>query len=209
MGEYDMYTNDSFQEKLNILYQCIFGDKKISVQNLNYGVSNQDFPFNWYEPMRSFYATFSQEREFMKCMYDIKTPDEVVIENNIMYVAKERQGVCAYGVEIDTGRVIYLDNTNNIAEPINMQIEDFILYLIALQSSQFCVCSGKLSDCVETLESNFSNQRVSNNRNEGAVYFFSEGVILVTVGNDAFVSSRDDSFMEAFEETTSFEVDYF
>lgn len=204
-----MNTDFSFQEKLDILYRCIFNvshNGNLELINESHGqVVFEDFN----EALRLFYATFADQKGFMKCLYDIKMPDEVVIENNIMLIAREQQDVCTYGVEIDTGRVIYLDNTNNVAEPLNMQIDDFILYLIAIQCSEFCSCAGMISDCCSLLKENYSNNRISNNSDDGAVYYFDEGVILAVIDNDAYVSSKDDSIMESFEESTELEVDYF
>ena len=204
-----MNTDSRFQEKLNTLYQCIFGDvckDDMTLVNKPCGhVVFEDLP----EPLRLFYATFADKKDFMKCLYDIKLPDEVAIENNIMIIARERQGVCAYGVEIDNGRVIYLDDSNRVAESLNMQIDDFILYLIAIQCSGFCSCTGKIYNCFSLLEESYRNQRITNNSDDGAVYFFGEGVILAVNGKDAYVSSKDDSIMELFEEDTTFDVDYF
>ena len=124
-----MYIDFSFQEKLQILYQGIFPDshgRGIDVEH-----TQTDFEdFN--EVLGVFYAVFSARRDFMKCLYDIKLPEELAVENNIMLIAIERQGVCAYGVEMGTGRVLYLDHTNGVAEPMDMQIDDFILYLIEM-----------------------------------------------------------------------------
>lgn len=199
-----------FQNKLNTLYSCIFHEPN-SAENIELKrIDNSKEALDgWNKALHLFYNVFAKQKRFMKCLYDIKTPEELVVDNNFMIIAKERQSVCAYGIEIDNGKIIYVDNTNEVAEPLNIQIEDFILYLIAIQSSEFSLCSGKISNCSNLLRTQFDEQRISNQDNEGAVYYFNEGVILVVNGDDALVSAADDTSMEKFEADTAFDVDYF
>ena len=200
----------SFQKKLNTLYSCIFHEpnsaERMELEGIDHSKEALD---GWNKALHLFYILFAKQERFMKCLYDIKTPEELIVDNNFMIIAKERQNVCAYGIEIDNGNIIYLDNTNEVAEPINIQIDDFILYLIAVQSSEFSLCSGKIRNCSNLLRTQFDEQRISNQDNEGAVYYFTEGVILVVNGDDALVSAADDTSMEKFEADTAFDVEYF
>lgn len=205
-----MIAELSFREKLHTLYRCIFNDLEITEdRELNEKPGGQATPEGWNEALHLFYALFAKQKSFMKCLYDIKTPEEIVIDRNVMIIAKERQNVCAYGIEVDTGKPIYLDHTNEVAEPLDMQVDDFILYLIALQCSEYCQCSGRISNCFHVLNTKFNNNRISNQFEDGAVYYFDEGVIMVVNKNDALVSAKDDQSMESFEANTQFDVDYF
>ena len=112
-----MYADLSFQEKLHALYQGIFHDSHAhDIDEPHTQAGLEDFN----EALGVFYAAFASHRAFMKCLYDIKLPEELAVENNIMLIAVERQGVCAYGVEMETERVLYLDHTNSVAEPLDM-----------------------------------------------------------------------------------------
>lgn len=200
----------NYQEKLQILYRFIFDDSGFSTEReLNEKLGTQVVSEGWNKALHLFYAQFAKQKSFMKCLYDIKTPEEPVVDRNFMIIAKERQNVCTYGIEIDTGKLFYLDNTNGVAEPFNMQVEDFILYLIALQCSEFCSCSGRIRNCLDTLKTKCNHNRMTNHCDDGAVFYFDEGIVLVVVENDALVSAKDDQSMKNFEEKMSFDVDYF
>lgn len=199
----------SFWEKLNALYHYIFCDAHKRDRESADGIQIQTDPWEASEALGLFYALFAEQKDFMKCLYDIKVSGELDAEDGFLLLAKERQGVCAYGLESSTGRIFYLDDTNRVAEPVNMGMEDFILWLIAVQCSQFRPCAGRIMNCREDLETRFRSQRITTNSGDGAVYCFDGGAILAITGNDAIISAKDDSTMEAFEEITGFEVDYF
>ncbi len=201
-----MYIDISFQEKLQVLCQCIFPDSHGRGTDKAHA---QSALVDGNEALGAFYAAFAAHRDFMKCLYDIKLPEELAVENNIMLIALERQGVCAYGVEMKTERVLYLDHTNGVAEPLDMQIDDFILYLTAIQCTAFRPCAGTIPNGSGLINDRYHSLRITNNSGDCAVYLFEDGVILVVSGNDAFVSARDDRMMEAFEANTGFEVDCF
>ena len=204
-----MNAKSSFQEELNTLYLNIFHKGLSADTGLADKALRQVGCAGSGRALALFYALFAGEKDFMKCLYDIKLPEELDAEDGFLLIAKEQQGVCAYGVEIATGKVFYLDDTNRVAEPVNMGMEDFILWLIAVQCSQFRPCDGRITNCREDLETRFRSQRITTNSCDGAVYCFDGGAILAITGNDAIISAKDDSTMEAFEEITGFEVDYF
>ena len=204
-----MHPDSCFPTKLKALYQYIFSDSP----NLNTEFVNcTQIPAisgEFAQALGLFYALFAEHHDFMKCMYDMKLPDELVIENDRMLIAVEQQGVCAYSLDTNTGTVVQSDRTGKLVKPLDLKIEDFLLYLIAIQCTQYCLCSGMVEDCRSVLKETYSDRRITGAANNGAVYLFSEGVILVVSGNDGYVSSRDDDRMAAFEENTGFDVDYF
>lgn len=199
----------SFREKLNTLYHGIFCDAHKTDREPAGGIQIQTGSGEASEALGLFFALFAGQKDFMKCLYDIKLPEKLDAEDGFLLIAKEQQGVCAYGVEIATGKVFYLDDTNCVAEPLNRGMEDFLLWLIAVQCSQFRPCAGRITNCREDLETRFRSQRITANSGDGAVYCFDGGAILAITGNDALVSAKEDSAMEAFEENSGFEVDYF
>ena len=202
-----MNVSSCFQDKLTALYSFVFSDVRAEKED-NEPVAAGCFEFLG-DTLGFFYATFADHKEFLNGTYDIQWPDEAAIRNGIFRIAVERQNVCAYGVEVGTGRVIYQDDTNEIAEPIDMKLDDFILYLVALQCLGFCEPSGKIENASDLLKSRFDEKRITEHSIDGTVYAFDEGVLLVAIGKDAYVSAKDDESLAAFEADTSFAVDWF
>ena len=204
-----MQAASSFQAKLCALYPCIFPDSPNPDAGLAAGVrlpAESEAPA---QALASFYAVFGEHRDFLKCLYDLRLPAELAVEDGFMALAVEQQGACAYGVDLSSGKVFCRDRAARLAEPVDLRMEDFLLYLTAIQCTQYCACSGSVADFRPVLEERYSDRRLTDAAGSGAVYLFSEGVILVVSGNDAFVSSRDDDRMAAFEAHTGFDVDYF
>lgn len=95
------------------------------------------------EALRDFYLMFGNDLVFLKCMYDIIRPKELCVVDRILIIAKEYQNVCSYGIDIDTQKVIYLDESNHITKIMESDIEDFLIYLLAVQGTEFLPCIGK------------------------------------------------------------------
>ena len=190
--------------KLNTLYDWMFHD---APQDNASAIDLPPTPAS--DVLRRFYGVFAKQKACMKGIYDIKMPEELGVEEGVMLIARERQGVCAYGIEEDTGRVIYLDHTNGVVEPLPMQAEDFLLYLIALQYTGFCPSAGQIAGGAAPVREKWGGHRMTSVCGDGAVYCFDEGVILVISGQDALVCAEKDGVMEAFERKTGWEVDYF
>lgn len=201
-----MKAHAEFHEKLNILTSILFPDLlpadtgPESLPPLPEGPNH--------ETLRCFGRALDGHRDFLKGLYDIMLPQEASIKGDLLLLAREQQGACSYGLDLPSGKVLYLDPAG-AAEPLDLSLEDFLLYLTAIQSSGYLPCSGKVGQCRDLLEDRFSDRRLTGAAGEGAVYCFEEGVILAVVGNDAFASAPDDAAMETFERERSLEVDYF
>ena len=140
-------------------------------------------------------------------MYDIIRPKELCVVDRILIIAKEYQNVCSYGIDIDTEKVIYLDESNHITKIMESDIEDFLIYLLAVQGTEFLPCIGKVSrKFIDKFEKNLF--RVSKAAGEGAVYCGKKDIICVVVENDIFISAKNDDAMQKFEEISGLEVDY-
>ena len=201
-----MKAHAEFHEKLNILTSILFPDLlpadtgPESLPPLPEGPNH--------ETLRCFGRALDGHRDFLKGLYDIMLPQEASIKGDLLLLAREQQGVCSYGLDLPSGKVLYLDPAGN-AEPLDLSLQDFLLYLTALQSTGSCPCSGRIQNCRQLLEEKYTDFRITEASGEGAVYCFEEGVILALAGNDAFASAPDDAAMETFERERSLEVDYF
>ena len=201
-----MKTQAEFHEKLNILTAILFPDAPPSDPGPEILPSLPEGPFH--ETLSCFCRALAGHRDFRKGLYDIRLPEEALVKGDILLIAIEQQGVCSYGLDLPSGKILYLD-PSGAAEPLDLSPEDFLLYLTALQSSGFCPCSGRIEDCSKLLKEKYPDRRITNTSGEGAVYCFEEGVVLAVTGNDAFASAADDAAMETFERLSSLEVDYF
>jgi hypothetical protein len=201
-----MKTQTDFHEKLDILTAILIPDASPADPGPGILPPLPEGPDR--ETLRCFYAALSRHREFLKGLYEICLPEEAEISGDNLIIAREQQGVCSYGLDLASGKILYLDPAG-AAEPLDLSLEDFLLYLTALQSSGFCPCSGRIEDCSKLLKEKFSDRRITETSKEGAVYCFEEGVVLAVSGNDAFASAADDADMEAFERLRGLEVDYF
>ena len=201
-----MKTQADFQEKLNILTAILFPgppSADTGPEILPPVPEGAD-----HKTLLCFGRALARHREFLKGQYEIFLPEEAEISGDILTIAREQQGVCSYGLDLASGKILYLDPAG-AAEPLDLSLEDFLLYLTALQSSGFCPCSGRIDGCRNLLKAKYSDRRITKTSGEGAVYCFEEGVVLAVSGNDAFASAADDAAMEAFERLRGLEVDYF
>ena len=201
-----MKAHAEFHEKLNILTAVLFPGASPADTDPEILPPVPGGPDH--EAILCFCRALARHREFLKGLYDICLPGEAADSGDILMIAREEQGVCSYGLEKSTGKVLYLDPAGT-ADPLDLSLEDFLLYLTALQSSGFCPCSGRIEGCRQLLKEKYSDRRITDTSGEGAVYCFEEGVILAVVGNDAFASAAYDAAMESFERMRSLEVDCF
>lgn len=156
---------------------------------------------------KEFYLIFGNDLVFLKYMYDIIRPKELCVVERILIIAKEYQNVCSYGIDIDTQKVIYLDESNHITKIMESDIEDFLIYLLAVQGTEFLPCGGKVSrKFIDKFEKHLF--KVSKVDGEGTVYCGKNDIICVVVGNDIFISTKNDDAMQKFEEISGLEVDY-
>lgn len=201
-----MKTHEEFHEKLNILTGILFPYAPFAEPGPEILPSLPEGPYQ--ETLRCFGRAFAGHRDFLKGLYDIMLPKESSISGDMLLLAREQQGVCSYGLDLASGKVLYLETAGN-AEPLDLSLEDFLLYLTALQSTVSCPCSGRIQNCRQLLKEKYTDFRITGASGEGAVYCFEEGVILAVAGNDAYASAPDDAAMETFERERSLEADYF
>jgi len=197
----------SFDEKLQTISTIYFGNCDQSFSEDDFRIIENDLNVTIPVALRKFYLMFGGRVDFLKCMYNITLPREFYIENNVLMFAKEYQNVCAYGISIDTQKPIYFDISNDINEPVDQEIEDFLLYMLAIQGTEFSPCVGKISAKLATdLEEHLL--KMSESSGEKAVFCSKDGVIGVIVGNEIFISAKSDECMEKFESDSGLEIDY-
>lgn len=208
--EKDMYMQKSitFIEKLKIISEIYLNKHELSFSENEFMSIENNLQTKLPIPLREFYLMFGGNLDLLKCMYNIATPRELYIENNILMLAKENQNVCGYGINIDTQKIIYFDSSNNILETVNQNIEDFLIYLLAIQGTEYFHCVGKIStDSVVELERYLI--RISKADGEGAVFCSTSGIIGFVVGNDIFLSAKNDDCMGELENESGLEIDFF
>lgn len=120
-------------------------------------------------------------------------------------IAKKNQNVCAYGIDLDTHKPVYLDKRNQILQPVNRELGDFLLYLLAIQGTGFFYCIGRIGvKFLKELEKHLL--RLTSADGEGAVFCSRSGIIAIVVGSDIFLSAREDACMELFESESGLEI---
>lgn len=202
-----MLERMTFIEKLEIIREIFGGQPKRGVSENEILCIEDTLQIVIPESLREFYLMFGDDLVFLKCMYDIIRPKELCVVDRILIIAKEHQNVCSYGIDIDTQKVIYLDESNQITKIMESDIEDFLIYLLAVQGTEFLPCIGKVSrKFIDKFEKNLF--RVSKVAGEGAVYCGKKDIICVVAENDIFISAKNDDAMQKFEEISGLEVDY-
>ncbi len=199
-----MLQNMTFTEKLQLI-------KDVYLENNSHSFSKDEIvnientlKLEIPEGLKEFYLIFGDNSELLKCMYDIALPQELYVKNDILIIAKENQNVCSYGINILTKKLVYFDN--NVVEEINQDIEDFLIYLLALQGTEYLNCIGTI-DVEFTAEIEKHLIKLTK-AEEKAVFCDREAIICVVVGDDIFICAKDDDCMESFENKTGLEVDY-
>lgn len=206
-GKRFMLERMTFNEKLEIIREIFGGQSKWEMSENEILCIEDSLQIVIPEALREFYLMFGNGLAFLKCMYDIIRPKELCVVERILIIAKENQNVCSYGIDTDTQKVIYLDESNHITKIMESDIEDFLIYLLAVQGTEFLPCIGKVSGkFIDKFEKYLF--RVSKADGEGAVYCGKNDIICVVVGHDIFISTKNDDAMQKFEEISGLEVDY-
>ena len=202
-----MINNTTFDEKLHLIKNIYFEKDCQTFSEDEIAYVEEKLQFTMPLALKKFYLIFGADYDFLKCMYDIATPKELYIENNILMIAREYQNVCGYGIDINTQRPIYFDISNSIIQTVEQDIEDFLLYLLAVQGTQFFPCVGKVNlELAEKLEKNLV--RISKADGEGCVFCDKKSIIAFAAGNELFITAKDDECMEKLENECGLEVDY-
>lgn len=196
----------AFNEKLQIISNIYFEEhKKSFLEDEIVSIENK-FKIAIPKPLKDFYLMFGEDLDLLKCMYDIASPKELYVENNVLMIAKEYQNVCGYGISLVTQKPIYFDNSNSIIKVLNQNIEDFLIYLLAVQGTEYLNCVGKI-DISFIDELNKCLFRITDADDEGAVYCSKDGIIGVVVSNEILISAQNDDCMENFENISGLEID--
>lgn len=138
-----MSKNMSFREKLQMISEIYFENHKQTISEEEIASVENNLQITIPELLREFYFMFGNDVNLLKCMYDIATPRELYLENNILMLAKENQNVCSYGINLDSQKPMYFDETNNVVKTVEQDTEDFLIYLLAIQGTEFMQCVGK------------------------------------------------------------------
>lgn len=199
-----MSQNIAFKDKLHIIKDFYFETHKQSLFEDDIVRIENNLKIKIPEALKEFYLIFGDDLDLLKSMYDITLPKELYIKDDILIIAKENQNVCGYGINILTNKLVYYDN--NIIEEINQELEDFLIYLLAIQGTEYL-------NCVATIDIEFSAEIEKHllkltTDEERAVFCDRNSIIAVVAGKNIFICAKDDDCMECFENKTGLEVDY-
>lgn len=195
-----------FNEKLQMISEVYFETRAASFSEAELAAAEKNLRITVPAPLREFYLAFGGAEDLLKCMYDIAAPKELYIENNILMIAREHQNVCGYGIDIDTQKPVYFDSSNNITKALSQDIEDFLIYLLALQGTELLSCIGRIP-AKSTARIEKYLKKLSESDGYGAV-FCGGGIIGVAVGSDVLLCARDDDCMERLEAESGLDIDY-
>ena len=199
-------ANSAFFEKLITIRNIIFCDKPLELSN-EYETAEKRLGVQLPQFLRDFYMIFGEEADLLKCMYDVALPEEMAMDNGILVFAKENQNVCAYGMEMQSQKLVYLNERNNTKETLEQSTEDFLLYLLALQCTEYLPSVGMLdAEDANTLE-NFM-ERITISEGDGAVYYIVDKAVGVRAGNEVFICMHNDECLEEFEENSGLMLDW-
>ena len=202
-----MLEKMSFKEKLEIINEIFFDQHKHLIEKNEMICIENKLQIVIPEAIREFYLMFGSDLALLKCMYNIASPNELCIVDGILIIAKEYQNVCSYGMDIYTQKVIYLDESNHVVKNIELDIEDFLIYLLAVQGTEFFSCIGKVNKkFIDRFEKYLL--RVSKVNGEGAIYCGKDRMICVVTEENIFLSAKSDDIMEKFEMQSELEIDY-
>ena len=202
-----MKSRSEFHQRLKLLYNIVSKGANITIHE----AAEESFPDSLPEflpdAMQDFYTVFGRERAFLNGIFHILPPNELTVENGLLIFAVEQQGVCAYGVETATGTVTYLDLSNHISEKVSCDLQDFLLYLIGLQSTEHfsCVCRVELTRFDAMKQTLY---KVSDRDGKYAVFCDGESVIAVCEAQDVYLAAIDDKSMESFGKKHNLVLDY-
>ena len=202
-----MYEKNEFLKRLELIYKIYFNEeddvKTISDDRI-FTIEkklNRSIP----EPLKIFYSIFGRKEVFLKCMYHIIPLEQLNIENEIMTIATENQGVCSYGWNFNSNKMVYL--MNNYTEEIELDIENFILYLLAIQGTGFfsCVAQMDISEA-DLLDKYFS--KISKVSGQYSVYCYHDKIIGFISKTDVFLSAKSDDIMNEVETQHNLPLNY-
>lgn len=194
----------NFKEKLNMINKLYFNENYQELNTNNLTQIENNLKINLPRQLKEFYMIFSKKEEFLKIINNILLPNKLYIENNILVLVEENQNICSYGIEIKSHKIFYL--SNNFKEELEFDIEDFLIYILALQGTGYLDCVGELeSNFIDIVKQNFI--KITKTEEKGAVYC-NKDAILVNTGNNIFICTKDDKTMEQIENKYNLLIDY-
>lgn len=197
----------TFKEKLELI-NWIYFEKDIDEKQFSEDIIatiEKNLNITIPEPLKIFYLLFGEKEKFLNCMYKIIPLEQLKIENKIVTIAVENQGVCSYGWNIKSNKIVYF--TKGYIEEIKLDIEDFILYLLAIQGTGFfnSVVQMDISE-LDKLDKNFL--KMSKISNQYCVYCYSDKIIGFISGNDIFISAKNDDILNEVEKKYNLKFNY-
>ena len=126
----------NFKEKLELISKIYFEQDSKNILNKDKIFSiEKKLNISIPEQLQEFYIMFGNKTDFLEYLYSIISPEKLEVKNDILTLAVENQGVCSYGLNVKNQKIVYF--TDDYKEEINLDIEDFILYLLAMQGTGF------------------------------------------------------------------------
>ena len=190
-------------EKLRIVYDIYLDGLDCSISEEEINEVEKELGLTLPIPLKEFYLVFGACEELLKSNYAIALPNELYQENNILYFAAENQGVCNYGVNIYTHELTYIDK--NQIEPMEEELDDFLLYLLALQGSEFLPCAGVIYDELSEVEEHLSKLTRSINT---PVFYDVKGLIGCYDGENVVFAGTDEDTFDQFVDESDLTIDY-
>lgn len=195
-----------FKEKLELINKLYFEEDNKNILNKDKIFSiEKKLNISIPEPLQVFYIMFGNKTDFLQCMYSIISLEKLEVKNDILTLAVENQEVCSYGLNVKNQKIVYF--TDDYKEEINLDIEDFILYLLAMQGTGFLECVVQTdTSCLDILNKNFI--KMSEIDGNYCVYCYTDKAIGFVSGNDIFLSAQDDEIVNDIEEKYGLQFDW-
>lgn len=196
----------NFKEKLELISKIYFEQDSKNILNKDEIVSiEKKLNISIPEPLQVFYIMFGNKTDFLECLYSIISLEKLEVKNDILTLAVENQGTCSYGLNVKNQKIVYF--TDDYKEEINLDIEDFILYLLAMQGTGFLDCVVQTdTSCLDILNRNFI--KMSEIDGNYCVYCYTDKAIGFVSGNDIFLSAQGDEIVNDIEEKYGLQFDW-
>lgn len=193
-----------FRKKLNIINKLYFDEVSEGCDNNELTQIETNLKISFPQQLKEFYMIFGRKEDFLEVVNNILLPNKIYIENNILVFVEENQHVCSYGLDINLHKVFYL--SDGFKEEIELDIEDFLIYILALQGMGHLDCVGKLEyKFIDILKKNFT---LLTKTEKNGVVFLGDDAIFVNVGDTIYVSAKDDECMAMIENKYNLLIDY-
>ena len=202
-----MYEKNEFLKRLELIHKIYFNEEDYvkTISDDRIFAIEKKLNISIPEPLKIFYLLFGEKEKFLNCMYKIIPLEQLKIENKIVTIAVENQGVCSYGWDIKSNKIVYF--MKGYIEEIKLDIEDFILYLLAIQGTGFfsCVAQMDISEA-DLLDRYFF--KISKVSGQYSVYCYHDKIIGFISKTDVFLSAKSDDIMNEVEKQYNLPLNY-